>query len=155
MRLYLFYARHRRAMTIGVRAAAFDERGRVFLIRHSYVPGWYLPGGGVEPGETAEEALKRELMEEGGIEVDSAPDLFGIYLNRAVSARDHVVFFVCRRVSASASAADPESRDPRGRLLFARCAPRRRDRGYAPAPGRNRGCAALGGVVIFTCRQAA
>ena len=97
MRLYLFYARHRRAMTIGVRAAAFDERGRVFLIRHSYVPGWYLPGGGVEPGETVEEALKRELMEEGGIDLGASPELFGIYLNRAVSARDHVVFFVCRQ----------------------------------------------------------
>ena len=36
-------------------------------------------------------------MEEGGIELGAAPDLFGIYLNRAVSARDHVVFFVCRQ----------------------------------------------------------
>jgi 8-oxo-dGTP pyrophosphatase MutT (NUDIX family) len=97
MRLFLFYARHRRTMTIGVRAAAFDESGRVFLVRHSYVPGWYLPGGGVEPGETVEEAMKRELAEEGGIEVGSVPDLFGIYLNRAVSVRDHVVLFVCRR----------------------------------------------------------
>src|SRR5437588_510318 len=101
MRLFLFYARHRRAMTIGVRAATFDESGRVFLIRHSYVPGWYLPGGGVEPGETVETALRRELMEEGGIELAGPPELFGIYLNRAISARDHVVLFVsrnCRQV---------------------------------------------------------
>ena len=96
MRIFLFYARHRRAVTIGVRAAAFDEIGRVFLVRHSYVPGWYLPGGGVEPGETVEEALNRELMEEGGIEPAAAADLFGVYLNRTVSARDHVVLFVCR-----------------------------------------------------------
>ena len=37
-----------RGMTLGVRAAAFDEGGRVFLVRHSYVPGWHMPGGGVE-----------------------------------------------------------------------------------------------------------
>jgi 8-oxo-dGTP pyrophosphatase MutT (NUDIX family) len=96
IRLFLTYARLRRAMTLGVRAAAFDESGRVFLIRHSYVPGWYLPGGGVEPGETIETALSRELMEEGGIMLGDAPELFGIYLNRAVSVRDHVVVFVCR-----------------------------------------------------------
>jgi 8-oxo-dGTP pyrophosphatase MutT (NUDIX family) len=83
-------------MTLGVRGAAFDEQGRVFLIRHSYVPGWYLPGGGVEPGETAEAALSRELMEEGGIGFDRAPELFGIYLNRSVSVRDHVVVYICR-----------------------------------------------------------
>lgn len=96
VRLLLTYAHFRRAMTLGVRAAAFDEGGRVFLIRHSYVPGWYLPGGGVEVGETVEAALKRELMEEGGIALGDTPELFGIYLNRAVSARDHVAVFVCR-----------------------------------------------------------
>jgi 8-oxo-dGTP pyrophosphatase MutT (NUDIX family) len=96
IRLFLQYARFRRAMTLGVRAAAFDASGRVFLIRHSYVPGWYLPGGGVELGETVEAAVTRELMEEGGIALGEAPELFGIYLNRAVSVRDHVVVFVCR-----------------------------------------------------------
>lgn len=96
IRLFLQYARFRRAMTLGVRAAAFDESGRVFLIRHSYVPGWYLPGGGVELGETVEAALTRELMEEGGIALGDPPQLFGVYLNRAVSPRDHVVVFVCR-----------------------------------------------------------
>jgi 8-oxo-dGTP pyrophosphatase MutT (NUDIX family) len=96
IRLFLQYASLRRGMTLGVRAAAFDENGRVFLIRHSYVPGWYLPGGGVERGETVEAALARELMEEGGIALERPPELFGIYFNRSVSVRDHVVVFVCR-----------------------------------------------------------
>jgi len=83
-------------MTLGVRGAVFDGDGRLFLVKHSYTPGWYLPGGGVEPGETVEEALKRELMEEGGIAATQPPELFGVYLNRALSRRDHVAFFVCR-----------------------------------------------------------
>jgi 8-oxo-dGTP pyrophosphatase MutT (NUDIX family) len=83
-------------MTLGVRGAVFDGEGRLFLVKHSYTPGWYLPGGGVEPGETVEEALKRELMEEGGIAATQPPELFGVYLNRAISRRDHVAFFVCR-----------------------------------------------------------
>jgi len=97
IRLFLQFASLRRGITLGVRGAAFDDRGRVFLVRHSYVPGWYLPGGGVELGETVEAALTRELMEEGGIALGEAPELFGIYLNRAVSIRDHVVVYVCRR----------------------------------------------------------
>jgi len=97
IRLFLQYASLRRGITLGVRGVALDDRGRVFLVRHSYVPGWYLPGGGVELGETVEAALIRELMEEGGIALGEAPELFGIYLNRAVSVRDHVVVYVCRR----------------------------------------------------------
>jgi ADP-ribose pyrophosphatase YjhB (NUDIX family) len=96
MRLYLFYARLRRAMTLGVRGAVFDAEGRVLLVRHSYVSGWYLPGGGVEPGETLAEALDRELLEEGGIALAGPARLFGIYHNRHASRRDHVALFVCR-----------------------------------------------------------
>jgi 8-oxo-dGTP pyrophosphatase MutT (NUDIX family) len=96
---FLALSRFRRGLSLGVRAAALDGDGRVFLVKHSYTPGWYLPGGGVEPGETSEAALTRELMEEGGIELGGRPELFGIYLNRIISVRDHVAFYVCREWS--------------------------------------------------------
>jgi 8-oxo-dGTP pyrophosphatase MutT (NUDIX family) len=95
-KLLLAYARFRRSMTLGVRAACFDGEGRVFLIKHSYVHGWYFPGGGVEPGETLEQSLQRELREEGCIRLDMPAQLFGIYLNRHISQRDHVALFVSR-----------------------------------------------------------
>ena len=83
-------------MTLGVRAAVYDGDGRVFLVKHSYTPGWYLPGGGVERGETMVDALARELHEEAGIVLSAPARLFGIYLQRRVSARDHVALYVCR-----------------------------------------------------------
>jgi 8-oxo-dGTP pyrophosphatase MutT (NUDIX family) len=96
MRAYLLLSRFRRAMTLGVRGAVFDPAGRVFLIKHSYVAGWHMPGGGVEVGETFERAMARELMEEGGIALTGPAELFGLYLNMA-SGRDHVALYVCRQ----------------------------------------------------------
>jgi 8-oxo-dGTP pyrophosphatase MutT (NUDIX family) len=95
-RLIVGVARVRRSMTLGVRAAIFDADDRVFLVRHSYVPGWHFPGGGVEPHETVVEALAREVLEEGGIALDEPAELFGLYLNRSISGRDHVALFVSR-----------------------------------------------------------
>jgi len=73
-----------------------DEREQVFLIRHTYALGWHLPGGGVEVGETAFEAIRRELLEEGRIEITGPPELHGIFFNAQVSRRDHVVVYVAR-----------------------------------------------------------
>lgn len=95
-RLLHIYWRYARGLTIGVRGLVFDARGRVFLIKHSYVAGWHLPGGGVEPGESLGAALARELREEGNIELIGLPDLFGIYWNRRVARRDHVALYVVR-----------------------------------------------------------
>jgi ADP-ribose pyrophosphatase YjhB (NUDIX family) len=82
-----------RGMTMGVRAACFDAEGRVFLVRHSYVPGWHMPGGGLERNETAEEGLIKELREEGNLKVIGVPELFQVYFNTSASRRDHVVFY--------------------------------------------------------------
>jgi 8-oxo-dGTP pyrophosphatase MutT (NUDIX family) len=90
------YWRFSRGLTMGVRAIVVDGQGRVFLIRHSYVAGWHLPGGGVEPGETLIAALTRELAEEGNITLAEPPALHGVFFNSRVSRRDHVAVFVVR-----------------------------------------------------------
>jgi 8-oxo-dGTP pyrophosphatase MutT (NUDIX family) len=95
-RVLHFYWRFARGMTLGVRAVVVDPAGRVFLVKHSYVAGWHLPGGGVETGETVHEALARELSEEGGITAHGTPVLHGVFFNARVSRRDHVAVFVVR-----------------------------------------------------------
>src|SRR3982751_6993226 len=84
-------------MTLGVRAVVLDADTRVFLVRHSYVTGWYLPGGGVDLGETMEQAMRRELKEEGDIDLTGDAVLHGIFLNSHVSRRDHVAVYVVRQ----------------------------------------------------------
>jgi 8-oxo-dGTP pyrophosphatase MutT (NUDIX family) len=94
-------------LTLGVRLLALDERGRVFLVRHSYLPGLHLPGGAVDAGETSREAAEREAREEGNLVLGSPPELFHIYWNPVGGRRDHVVLFVAR--SARQSAPRPAS----------------------------------------------
>jgi ADP-ribose pyrophosphatase YjhB (NUDIX family) len=92
--VFHLYWRFARGMTLGVRAVVLDADHQVFLVKHSYVSGWHLPGGGVEVGETFREALQRELMEEGRIEPVDEPRLHGVFLNHHISRRDHVAVYV-------------------------------------------------------------
>jgi 8-oxo-dGTP pyrophosphatase MutT (NUDIX family) len=87
------YWRWSRGLTIGTRIAVVERR-RIFLVRHTYTEGWYLPGGGVEFGETVRHSLDRELMEEAGIRLDAEPRLHGVFLNEPIFPGDHVVAFV-------------------------------------------------------------
>jgi 8-oxo-dGTP pyrophosphatase MutT (NUDIX family) len=90
------YWRFSRGMTLGVRGLVIDDAGEVFLVKHSYVAGWHLPGGGVEIGETLLGSLARELREEGNIELIGDPPLHGIFFNSRVTRRDHVAVYVIR-----------------------------------------------------------
>lgn len=98
-RVFHLYWRFARGMTLGVRAVVLDGDNRIFLVKHSYVSGWHLPGGGVETGETFREALRRELAEEGRIELAGEPSLHGLFLNSHVSRRDHVAVYLVRQFS--------------------------------------------------------
>ena len=80
-------------MTLGVRAVVRSPNGEFLLARHTYTPGWHFPGGGIEVGQAAEEALADELAQETGLCFSGAAQLHGIFFKRCVSARDHVVVY--------------------------------------------------------------
>lgn len=91
--VFRMYWRFSRAATLGVRGVACNEAGHVLLVKHTYVRGWHLPGGGVERGETAPFAIAREMAEEGGVEAIEAPTIFALYANHANFAGDHIGLF--------------------------------------------------------------
>ncbi|HKE45450.1 MAG TPA: NUDIX domain-containing protein [Steroidobacteraceae bacterium] len=65
--------------TLGVFAAIFDETGRILCVRTNYAAmTWTTPGGRVEPGESPLDALRREVLEETGLEVEPG-ELLGVY----------------------------------------------------------------------------
>ena len=69
-------------------------RGKeVLLVRQSYMPGWFMPGGGVKRCETLEAAARREAMEEVGASLGTLR-LMGTYTNFAEWKTDHNIVFV-------------------------------------------------------------
>jgi ADP-ribose pyrophosphatase YjhB (NUDIX family) len=85
--------RFSRAATLGVRGVACNEAGHVLLVKHTYLAGWHLPGGGVERGETAPFAISREMAEEGGVEATEEPTIFALYSNHVNFAGDHIALY--------------------------------------------------------------
>jgi 8-oxo-dGTP diphosphatase len=49
---------------------AFDEAGRVLLVRQPWTDDWLAPGGAHQPGESLAETAAREVAEETGVEID-------------------------------------------------------------------------------------
>ena len=82
-----------RRIDIGVRAIVLDPEGRVVLIRHTYLPGWHLPGGGIKRWETVEQAAIREVREEAGFHVERFDRFVGLYANFQVGWCNHVALF--------------------------------------------------------------
>lgn len=83
------------AVTAG--AVVTDARGRVLLLKHRFRPGagWGMPGGFMEQGEQPEEALRRELREEVGLEVEKLK----LFTTRAFKTPKQVeILFTARAV---------------------------------------------------------
>ncbi|MBZ0128404.1 MAG: NUDIX domain-containing protein [Rhodobacteraceae bacterium] len=94
-RLLHSYFQATRGLTIGVRAVVRFEDGNFLLVRHTYIPGWHFPGGGVEKGRTSRHTLDKELRQETGLELTGKPKLHGVFFNSAVSRRDHILVYLC------------------------------------------------------------
>lgn len=91
--LFFAHSRMTRGKTLGVRGLVLDDKGRVLLIEHTYVHGWWLPGGGVDAGETSHAAVARELREEAGVNVLELPKLLSVHSNERFFPGDHVLLF--------------------------------------------------------------
>ena len=87
--------------------ATRDDRGRVLLVRQRGGPfkdAWLLPGGGLQPGETVEAALRREVREETGLDIVDAAEV-ARYDVRAPSFHGEVALYV-GRTSGTLTAGD-------------------------------------------------
>ena len=67
------------------------------LVKHTYKPGWHMPGGGVNKGETVFDSMKRELEEETGVVCRGEAKMIpAVYYNTNDFKHDHVLVFVVR-----------------------------------------------------------
>jgi 8-oxo-dGTP pyrophosphatase MutT (NUDIX family) len=99
MYIHLLYFGYRvfcfifRPVRAGVRVMMI-EGNKVWLVRQTYMPGWFMPGGGLKRGETLEQAARREAYEETGAELGELR-LMGTYTNFTDWKTDHNIVFIC------------------------------------------------------------
>ena len=82
-----------RPVRMGVRVI-MKQDDKVWLVRHTYLRGWFLPGGGLKRNETLDQAARREAHEETGAELKEVT-LLGIFTNFAQWKTDHTSVFMC------------------------------------------------------------
>lgn len=90
-RIYCFLFR---PIRMGVRTMMIQD-DKVWLVRHTYIPGWFMPGGGLKRGETLEQAARRETYEETGAQLNKVT-LLGAYTSFVDWKTDHGIVFLCK-----------------------------------------------------------
>lgn len=89
--------------TLGARAIVINDDNQVLLVKHTYQPHWYIPGGGVKKGESIKAAVLRELKEEVGLTALEEPVLFGVYHHLYLNVNDYPVVYILKQFSLTES----------------------------------------------------
>ena len=82
-----------RPIRMGVRVMMIDGNN-VWLVRHTYLPGWFMPGGGLNKWESLDQAARREAREETGAEL-GAMSFVGVFTSFVQWKTDHTAIFLC------------------------------------------------------------
>lgn len=85
-----------RPETKGVRAIVLNNKNQILLVKHTYLSGWFLPGGKAKKNEDSRDALKRELKEELGVDIFEEVKFLGIYSNNFEFKKDEISVFVIK-----------------------------------------------------------
>ncbi|MCL4270916.1 MAG: NUDIX domain-containing protein [Anaerolineales bacterium] len=83
-----------RPIRTGIRVL-MEKDNQVWLVRHTYMTGWFMPGGGLKRMEALDEAARREALEETGATLGEI-SLLGVFTSFSDWKTDHTAVFLCR-----------------------------------------------------------
>lgn len=83
-----------RPIRMGVRVMMI-ENDKAWLVRHTYLPGWFMPGGGLNKWESLDQGARREAREETGADLGEI-SLVGVFTSYVQWKTDHTSVFLCK-----------------------------------------------------------
>lgn len=96
-RIRHLYRRLAKPDLAGVAVIVLDGRGHILLVRHSYGPeGWAIPGGGIGAHEAPEDAARREMREELGLDLGDLREI--ACAEEVISGTTHTAHIVAARI---------------------------------------------------------